>query len=266
MDADPSIPPAPHAPSGTLTDRTVLVTGGNGGIGLGMAAACGHAGARVVLWGRDPAKNAIARDQLREASIEADAVVCDVADPARVPAAFAETLEIVGGRVDTVFANAGVGGNGTPFLDLDLDEWHRVLQINLDGTFLTLQAAARHMVDRGGGSLVAVSSTAAIHGAIGNEAYGTSKTALLGLVRALAAGLARHKIKVNALLPGWTLTDMTSRGYELDRFRESTLQRTPARRWADPSEMGPAAVFLADPTTTFHTGDSIVVDGGYTVF
>lgn len=140
------------------------------------------------------------------------------------------------------------------------------MRTNLDGAFLTLQAGARHMVEHGGGSLVAVSSTSAIHGAAGNEAYGTSKTALLGLVRALAVGLARHHVRVNALLPGWTLTDMSGPAYAWDRFREATVARIPVRRWAEPEEMGPAAVFLADPTATFHTGDTIVVDGGYTVF
>jgi NAD(P)-dependent dehydrogenase (short-subunit alcohol dehydrogenase family) len=122
------------------------------------------------------------------------------------------------------------------------------------------------MVEQGGGSLVAVSSTSAIHGAAGNEAYGASKSALLGLVRALAVGLARHQIRVNALLPGWTKTDMAAAGYAWDRFREATINRTPVRRWAEPEEMGAPAVFLADPTLTFHTGDTVVVDGGYTVF
>jgi hypothetical protein len=121
------------------------------------------------------------------------------------------------------------------------------------------------MVTTGGGALVAVSSTSAIHGAAGNEAYGTSKTALLGLVRALAVGLARHQIRVNALLPGWTITDLAAGGYEDDRFRQVTTSRTPVRRWASPDEMGPAAVFLADPQVTFHTGDATVVDGGYTI-
>ena len=112
----------------------------------------------------------------------------------------------------------------------------------------------------------AVSSTAAIHGAATNVAYGTAKSAVLGLVRALAVGLARHQIRVNALVPGWTRTDLASGEYSSDEFREATIRRTPVRRWAEPAEMGPAAVFLADPTVTFHTGDSIVVDGGYTVF
>lgn len=250
----------------SLVGRTVLVTGGNGGIGLGMARACGQAGARLVLWGRDEAKGADAVEALAADGLQATALVCDVADPDAVTDAFARSLEWSGGRIDSVFANAGRGGTGTAFVDLPLSEWRDVMATNLDGVFLTLQAGARHMVEAGGGSLVAVSSTSAIHGAARNEAYGASKTALLGLVRALAVGLARKQIRVNALLPGWTLTDMASAGYANDRFREATLARTPVRRWADPAEMGPPAVYLADPTLTFHTGDCLTVDGGYTVF
>jgi hypothetical protein len=250
----------------SLAGRTVLVTGGNGGIGLGMARACGRAGARVVLWGRDEGKNGAAVAALADEGVAAHALVCDVADPAAVTEAFARSLEWAGGRIDSVFANAGGTGSGTAFVDLTLDEWRRVMAVNLDGAFLTLQAGARHMVETGGGALVAVSSTSAIHGAARNEAYGASKTALLGLVRALAVGLARHQVRVNALLPGWTRTDLAAAGYASDRFREATLARTPVRRWAEPDEMGPPAVYLADPTLTFHTGDALVVDGGYTVF
>jgi NAD(P)-dependent dehydrogenase (short-subunit alcohol dehydrogenase family) len=250
-----------------LADRTVLVTGGNGGIGLGMAAGCARAGAGIVLWGRDAGKNERAVAELQALGADAHAFTCDVGDPGAVASTFDASVDAAGGRIDAVFANAGTTGDGTPFVDLPLEEWHRVLRINLDGVFLTLQAAARHMVGRGGGgALVAVSSTSAVHGAAGNEAYGASKTALLGLVRALAVGLARHEIRVNAILPGWTRTELAAPGYASDRFREATIRRTPVRRWADPAEMGPAAVFLADPTTTFHTGDSVVVDGGYTVF
>ncbi|MBV8984072.1 MAG: SDR family oxidoreductase [Acidimicrobiia bacterium] len=250
-----------------LDGQTVLITGGNGGIGLGMATGCAKAGAQIVLWGRNKSKNDDAVAQLQELGATVHAFVCDVDDRAAVEGAFADSVDAAGGRIDTVFANAGTTGNGTPFLNLDDEEWHRVLRTNLDGAFFTLQTAARHMVARGGGgSLVAVSSTSAIHGAAGNEAYGTSKTALLGLVRALAVGLARHQIRVNALLPGWTLTDLSAPGYAWDKFRDATISRTPQRRWADPSDMGPAAVFLADPNNTFHTGDTVVVDGGYTTF
>lgn len=251
---------------GALAGRTVLVTGGNGGIGLGMAAGCARAGASLVLGGRDGAKNDRAVEELTALGTTAAAFVCDADDPDAIAATFDASVDAAGGRIDAVFANAGRSGDGTPFVDLSLEQWHRVLRTNLDGVFLTFQAAARHMIERGGGSLVAVSSTSAIHGAAGNEAYGTSKTALLGLVRALAVGLARHHIRVNALLPGWTLTDLAAPAYASERFRDATIRRTPVRRWADPAEMGPAAAFLADPTTTFHTGDAVVVDGGYTAF
>ena len=254
------------AGSQTLDGRTVLITGGNGGIGLGMARACGRAGAQVVVWGRDEAKNASAVTALEADGTTAHAVVCDVGDPDAVTASFARSLDLAGGRIDAAFANAGTTGRGVPFVDLTLEEWRRVMAITLDGVFLTLQAAARHMVEAGGGALVAVSSTSAVHGAARNEAYGAAKTGVLGLVRALAVGLARHQVRVNALLPGWTRTDLAAAGYASDRFREATLARTPVRRWAEPDEMGPPAVYLADPTLTFHTGDALTVDGGYTIF
>lgn len=254
------------AAPGRLDGRVVVVTGGNGGIGLGMADAMAAAGADLVIWGRDDTKNAAAVDQLRRHGGRVEALVVDVADEASVDRGFARTVELMG-RVDSMFANAGTPGNGVPFWQQSLDEWRRVMSVNLDGVFLCLRAAAAHMVERGdGGSLVLVSSTSAIHGAAGNEAYGTAKTGLLGLTRALAVALARYQVRVNALLPGWTLTDMARGGFENERFRNATVQRTPVRRWADPSEMGPAAVFLADPTQMFHTGDHLVVDGGYTVF
>ena len=250
----------------SLTGRTVLITGGNGGIGLGMAMAIGCAGAQVVIWGRNESKNDEASATLAANGITAHAFVCDVSDEAAVEHTFAASISAAGGRIDSVFANAGRGGTGASLVDTTLDQWRAVMATNLDGVFLTFRAAARHMIAAGGGSLVAVSSTSAIHGAANNEAYGSSKTALLGMVRGLAVALARHQIRVNALLPGWTLTDMAAAGYASERFRNATIGRTPVRRWADPTEMGPAAVFLADPTVTFHTGDTMTVDGGYTIF
>ena len=251
---------------GSLDQRSVLISGGNGGIGLAMAHAVGVAGAKVVIWGRNNEKNTKAMDGLQSRGIDAHSFVCDVSDEASVEDAFQSSVASVGGRIDSVFANAGRGGSNTPFVDTSLSQWRDVMATNLDGVFLTLRSAARHMVENGGGSLVAVSSTSAIHGAARNEAYGASKTALLGLVRALAVGLARHNIRVNSLLPGWTDTELLEHGYTSEKFRTATIGRTPVRRWADPSEIGPVAVFLADPTITFHTGDAMVFDGGYTIF
>lgn len=249
-----------------LTGKVFVVTGGNGGIGLGLATGIAAAGGSVSVWGRNDDKNAAAVDTLCSLGADARAYRCDVSDETQVIEAMDRTVADMG-RIDGLFANAGRGGTGTPFTDITLEEWRAVMAVNLDGVFLTLREAARRLIDQGrGGSLVAVSSTSAIHGAAGNEIYGTAKTALNGLVRALAVGLARHRIRVNSLLPGWTVTDLASGAYENDRFREATTRRTPVRRWADPAEFREIGAFLADPTQTFHTGQTLVVDGGYTVF
>lgn len=248
-----------------LTGRVVVVTGGNGGIGLGMARAMAAAGAEISVWGRNGSKNDAAVEELAALGPRATAQVVDVADPEQVGSAMAATVA-AHGRLDSLFANAGTFGP-VPFVDQTLEGWRSVMSVNLDGAFLCLQAAARQLVDQGeGGSLVAVSSTSAVHGAAANQAYSCSKTALLALMRGLAVEFARHGIRANSLLPGWTETDMTAPLQGWDTFMQATTARTPVRRWGTPQDMGAAAVFLADPTLTFHTGDCLTVDGGYTVF
>jgi NAD(P)-dependent dehydrogenase (short-subunit alcohol dehydrogenase family) len=248
-----------------LQGRVVVVTGGNGGIGLGMARALAGAGADVVIWGRDAAKNEAARAELATRGTRVEALVCDVADEQQVIDAFAASVEAMG-KVDSLFANAGIGG-WSPFVDMTLTEWRRVQSVDLDGVFLCLREAARHLVARGeGGSLVAVSSTSAIHGAPGMQHYASAKAGILALMRGLAVELARHRIRCNSILPGWTDTEMLAPSAANERFVEATTRRTPVRRWGTPDDLGPAAVFLADPTQLFHTGDLLVVDGGYTVF
>ena len=244
----------------------MLVTGGNGGIGFGIAEAVGAAGATVIIWGRQESKTFDALGRLRSLGVDAHSVLCDLTDLESIAGCFERSVELAGGRIDTVIANAGTPGQVMRFTDLPLDEWRNVMRLNLDSVMVLFQLAARHMIDAGGGALVAVSSLTAIHGAAGNEAYGASKSALVGLTRALAVGLARHRIRVNALLPGWVTTDLTAVVHQNATLRAAKLERTPVRRWADPIEIGAAAAFLADPRLTFHTGDELVVDGGYTKY
>jgi len=249
-----------------LSGRVFVVTGGNGGIGLGMAEGIVQAGGSIVVWGRSEEKNRAAVERLESLGGRAAAYVCDVSDEKGVVEVMNRSVAEYG-RLDGLFANAGRSGTGRKFEDLALEEWRAVMAVNLDGVFLTLREAAKVLIRQGhGGSLVAVSSTSAIHGAAGNEAYGAAKTAVNGLVRALAVGLARHKIRVNSLLPGWTVTEMAQRAYQNERFREVTVKRTPVRRWADPTEFREVGAFLADPSQTFHTGQEVCVDGGYTIF
>jgi len=172
-----------------LSGRGAVVTGGNGGIGLGMARALLAAGARVAIWGSRPDKTERAKAQLVAECGDAarvHAFVCDVGEEAQVDATFTASVAALG-RVDACFANAGVGGQGAPLLEMSLEEFRRVQRINVEGVFLTFRAAARHMVERGGGgSLVATASTAAVEGAARNSQYGASKGAVTSFVRALA--------------------------------------------------------------------------------
>ena len=249
-----------------LSEKVFVITGGNGGIGLGLAEGIAEAGGSIAVWARNEEKNAHAVKILEDIGVKAKSYVCDVSSEENVIATLASTVNDFG-RLDGLFANAGRAGTGTPFVETSLEDWRKVTAVNLDGVFLCLREAAKQIISQGsGGSLVAVSSTSAIHGAAGNEAYGTAKTAVTGLVRALAVSLARFQIRVNCLLPGWTVTELASPAFENEYFREVTTKRTPVRRWADPSEFREVGAFLADPSQTFHTGQQVCVDGGYTIF
>jgi NAD(P)-dependent dehydrogenase (short-subunit alcohol dehydrogenase family) len=248
-----------------LTGRVAVVTGGNGGIGLGMADALAAAGADIAVWGRNEEKNAAAADQLGTHGHRVATYAVDVAHEEQIVETMAATVSELG-RVDTMIANAGVGA-GAPFTDLSLDTWRYVQRINSEGAFLCFREAARHMVERGdGGALIGISSGTAIDGAARNQAYAHSKAGMLALVRGLSVELARYGIRANSIIPGWIDTDMTAGAQTNPKLMENTTKRTPVRRWGVPSDLGPAAVFLADPTNAFHTGDVIVVDGGYSIF
>ena len=254
------------APPFDLTGHCALVTGGNSGIGLGMAKALAEAGADVAIWGTNEGKNAAAEAELRALGTKVVALRCDVGEEEEVEAAFAATLEALG-KVDSCFANAGVGGGAASFLEMSLDEWRRVMRVNAEGAFLTLRAAARHLVERGeGGSLVGVASIAAIEGAPRGQHYAASKGGLISMVKAIAVELARHGVTANTILPGWIDTPMTEGAFGNERFKDKVLPRIPHRRWGEPEDFGPAAVYLASPANRYTTGQTFVIDGGYSIF
>lgn len=252
-----------------LSGHGAVITGGNGGIGLGMARALLAAGAKVAIWGSNPDKTERARAQLADECGDASRVfayVCDVGDEAQVENSFAASVAALG-RVDSCFANAGVSSKGTVITEMSLEEFRRVQRINVDGVFLTFRAAARHMAAHGqGGSLVATASTAAVEGAARNSHYGASKGAVTAMVRALAVELARHKIRANSILPGWIVTDMTQKSVNNDKFAGAVMPRIPARRWGEIDDFGGIAVYLASTASGYTTGEQFIIDGGYTKF
>jgi NAD(P)-dependent dehydrogenase (short-subunit alcohol dehydrogenase family) len=254
-----------------LTGKTVAITGGNGGLGLGMAAALAGQGANVSVWGRNAEKNAFAVETLREiGGGEVAAEGCDVTDPASVDQCMTATLDRFG-RLDGMFANAGHGGGARPSADRGADEWRSLMAVNLDGVVNCFQAATRHMIERAkagepGGRLVATSSVAGLEGAAFNEHYGASKGAVNAYVRALAVELARHGITVNAILPGYAESEMTAGLFANEKFVANVLPRVPMRRFGRPEDYGGIAVYLMSDASGYHTGQEFVIDGGYTIF
>ena len=217
-----------------LSGKVALVTGGNGGIGLGMAEAMAEAGADIAIWGTNAKKNEAALKAVDAAGDGSVATfTCDVSDSAAVDRVMDETVERFG-RIDGAFVNAGVTGDKKTrsVLDISDEEFRRVVGINLDGAFWTLRAAARHMVARAekgdpGGRLVGTASLAALSGASRNEHYAATKGGLVSMLRAMATELARYDITANSVLPGWIETEMTEASFNWDKFRDNVDRAAP---------------------------------------
>jgi len=252
-----------------LTGRVVIVTGGNGGIGLGMAQGLDAAGAVVSIWGRNEAKNAAALKTL--ASVQSEARFCDVSKPQSIEQAFQETLAKYG-RVDGCFANAGISGGGLgSFLDRTQADWRAMFATNLDGAVLTMQHAARHMKERAEkgdafGRLVATSSLASISGAARNEHYAATKGALNSIIRALAVELSRYGVTAHCVLPGWTKSEMTEEMMSDDKFIANVMPRIPVRRFGKPEDFRAIAVYIMSKGSSYHTGEMFLIDGGFAIF
>jgi 2-dehydro-3-deoxy-D-gluconate 5-dehydrogenase len=247
-----------------LQKRVAFVTGGNGGIGLGMAKGLASAGASVVIAGRNKAKAQSALSELRALGAQADFVDLDVLDGASCREAVQRTAERFG-RLDILVNNAGTTVRKQP-QDLTAQDWHLVMDTNLTSAFLCSQAAYPHMLRAGGGKIINIGSMMSVFASSYAAPYAASKGGIVQLARSMAVAWAKDNIQVNAILPGWVDTDLTRQAREqVQGLNERVLARTPAQRWGAPEDFAGVAVFLASPASNFITGAAIPVDGGYSV-
>jgi 2-deoxy-D-gluconate 3-dehydrogenase len=247
-----------------LTGRVAIVTGGNGGIGLGMARGLAAAGAAIVIVGRNAAKSNAAATELMQAGVNAISVVADVTDKAAVDRMVARTQREFG-RVDILVNNAGINVRKPPHA-LALEEWDSVIATNLTSAFLCSQAVHPAMKAAGGGKIINIGSMMSIFGASFAPAYAASKGGIVQFTRSCAVAWAADNIQANAILPGWIDTDLTKRARaEIDGLHDKVLARTPAARWGAIDDFAGIAVFLASSASDFVTGTAIPVDGGFSV-
>jgi 2-deoxy-D-gluconate 3-dehydrogenase len=247
-------------PSFDLTGRVAFVTGGNGGIGLGVAQGLAEAGARVVIAARNAAKSNAAVAALGPL---AEAVSLDVTDENACRAAIADAAGRHG-RLDILVNNAGVSVAKAP-QNLTLADWNAVVGANLTACFVCAQAAYAPMKAAGGGKIINIGSMYSIFGNWYSAAYSASKGGLVQLTKSLAIAWARDNIQVNAILPGWIETDMTRGAMGDAAFDQAIVARTPAGRWGQPEDFAGPAIFLASAASDFVTGHSLAVDGGFAV-
>ena len=248
-----------------LSGKTGLVTGGNGGIGLGIARGLAGAGANIVVAARNAEKTEAAVRELSATGAGALGVIMDVTNEDSVSSGVGAAVTEFG-SLDILVNNAGIGIRKPP-QDYTLDEWRQVVGINLDGAFLCSREAYPQMKSAGGGKIINIGSMTSVFGSDWVAAYSASKGGVVQLTKSLAVAWAGDNIQVNAILPGWIHTDLTApiRDQFTERY-EYIQSRIPHGRWGEPDEMGGAAVFLASAASDYVTGVSLPVDGGYTSF
>ncbi|HMK81700.1 MAG TPA: glucose 1-dehydrogenase [Xanthobacteraceae bacterium] len=247
-----------------LTGRIAVVTGGNGGIGLGMAEGMAAAGATVVLAGRNAAKGAAAVKKITEAGGKAEFADVDVTSETSCRALI-DGVAKQHGKLNILVNNAGTNIRKTPDI-LKLDEWHKVMDTNLTSAFVCSHAAYPHMKKAGGGKIINIGSMMSIFAAPFSPAYAASKGGIVQFARACATAWAKDNIQVNSVLPGWIDTELTKGARrEVAGLNERVLARTPAARWGDPKDFAGIAVFLSSAASDFVTGTAIPIDGGYSV-
>jgi NAD(P)-dependent dehydrogenase (short-subunit alcohol dehydrogenase family) len=249
-----------------LTGKVTLVTGGNGGLGLGFARGIAKAGGDLEIWGRSAEKNASAKAGLESHDVRVVTRQVDVSSEQAVIAAYVALMEEFG-RLDCVIANSGMGPSSRSTLDMTTQQWHDLLNTNMHGSFYTLREGARLMVRRAeagepGGSLIFCGSLSMFHGLAGRGNYAAAKAALGAVIRSMAVEFGKYGIRANTIAPGYIKTELTGCGDEwspTDRFFAS---KTPIPRPGLPSDFEAIAAYLASDLSSFHTGDTIVIDGG----
>ena len=246
-----------------LQGKVAIVTGGNGGLGLGMALGLAQAGACVMIAARSLEKAEKALAAIRATGAEADFVATDVACKDDCLVMADETARRFG-RIDILIANSGIAMGGRA-AHMSEEDWRRTLDVNVSGTFFSAQAVHPHMVRAGGGKIVTIGSMYSIFGARAVPDYGASKGAVVQLTKSLAAEWARDNIQVNCILPGWLESDMSDKAKDQRGFEDAVIQRTPARRWGVPGDLAGPAVFLCSRASDFVTGVALPVDGGYSI-
>jgi 2-deoxy-D-gluconate 3-dehydrogenase len=247
-----------------LRGKVAIVTGGNGGIGLGMARGLAQAGASIAIVGRDEAKSKEAVAELQQRGARAISVVADVTDKAAVATMVEQTIRELG-RIDALVNNAGINIRKAPQA-LTLDEWDSVIKTNLTSAFLCSQTVYPVMKAAGGGKIINIGSMMSIFGASFAPAYAASKGGIVQFTRSCAVAWAADNIQANAILPGWIDTDLTKRAREqIDGLHDKVLARTPAARWGAIDDFAGIAVFLSSAASDFVTGTAIPVDGGFSV-
>src|SRR4249920_1649248 len=245
-----------------LKGKVAIVTGGNGGIGLGMARGLAKAGARVVVAARNKEKSSAAVRELQALGAGALGISVDVTEEKSVNAMVSETVERCD-RLDILVNNAGINIR-KPAQDLSLEEWRQVMDTNLTSAFLCSRSVYPHMKRAGAGKIINIGSMLSISGAASAPAYGASKGGIVQLTKSLATAWARDNIQVNAVLPGWVDTELTRQARkEIQGLHERVLAGTPAGRWGGVDDFAGIAVFLASAASDFLTGTAIPLDGGY---
>ena len=248
-----------------LHGKTALITGGNGGIGLGIAKGFAQSGANVAIAGRNTVKTEEVVANLSEQNTSAIGIEVDVANEKSVDNMITNTLENFG-QIDILVNNAGIGIRNLPH-EYNLEDWNKVIDINLTGAFLCSKAVYPNMKTRGSGKIINIGSMTSIFGLDWAIAYASSKGGIVQLTKTLAVSWAKDGIQANSILPGWIHTDLTQgiKDNYKDRY-DHILSRIPENRWGEPADLSGTAIFLASDASNYVTGVSIPVDGGYTSF